>query len=215
MRASPPDAAARRPGETQHEGASARTASQGPDATGWTAARAPGPVPETGGACVPHEGGAPGGVSYRPKGRGGGHLGGHSDSARGGPLQRPGGPLPGPFPFRRGLPRPPKGRPMRRCFRVGVRESPAKRYAEGVWGLTSDAAGSQGLLWPGGTAAWGANMCKSRGGGGGGGGIRMEGATEAVRKAVGGGCRSGWGRLLSVTNAIEAGTWRQGDSDWA
>ena len=23
-------------------------------------------------------------------------------------------------------------------------------------------------------------------------------------------CRSGWGRLLSVTNAIEAGTWRQG-----
>ena len=31
----------------------------------------------------------------------------------------------------------------------------------------------------------------------------------------GGGCRSGWGRLLSVTNAIEAATWRQGDRDWA
>ena len=31
---------------------------------------------------------------------------------------------------------------------------------------------------------------------------------EEVAKAVG-------GRLLSVTNAIEAGTWRQGDSGWA
>ena len=38
---------------------------------------------------------------------------------------------------------------------------------------------------------------------------------EAVRQAVGGGCQSGWGRLLSVTNAIEAGTWRRGDSGWA
>ena len=42
-----------------------------------------------------------------------------------------------------------------------------------------------------------------------------EAAPEAVRQAVGGGCRSGWGRLLSVTNAIEAGTWRQGNSGWA
>ena len=36
--------------------------------------------------------------------------------------------------------------------------------------------------------------------------IRREGtsqaAPEAVRQAVGGGCQSGWGRLLSVTNAI-------------
>ena len=32
---------------------------------------------------------------------------------------------------------------------------------------------------------------------------------------VGGGYQSGWGRLLSVTNADEAGTWRQGDSGWA
>ena len=31
----------------------------------------------------------------------------------------------------------------------------------------------------------------------------------------GGGCQSGWGRLLSVTNAIEAGIWCQGDSGWA
>ena len=31
-------------------------------------------------------------------------------------------------------------------------------------------------------------------------------APGAVRQAVGGGCQSGWGRLLSVTNAIEAGT---------
>ena len=40
-------------------------------------------------------------------------------------------------------------------------------------------------------------------------------APKAVRQAVGGGCQSGWGRLLSVTNAIEAGAWRQGDSGWA
>ena len=50
---------------------------------------------------------------------------------------------------------------------------------------------------------------------GGGGFIRREGtskaAPQAVRQAVGGGSRSGCGRLLSVTNAIEAGTWRQGD----
>ena len=49
--------------------------------------------------------------------------------------------------------------------------------------------------------------------------IGGEGASEAapaaVRQAVGGGCRSGWGRLLSVANAIEAGTWRWGDSGWA
>ena len=45
--------------------------------------------------------------------------------------------------------------------------------------------------------------------------IRRDGASEAVRQAVGGGCQSGWGRLLSVTNAIEAGTCRQGDSGWA
>ena len=44
--------------------------------------------------------------------------------------------------------------------------------------------------------------------------IRKEGtseaAPEAVGQAVGGGCRTGWGRLLSVTNAIEAGTWLSG-----
>ena len=49
--------------------------------------------------------------------------------------------------------------------------------------------------------------------------VRREGtseaAPEAIRQAVGEGSRSGWGRLLSVTNAIEAGTWRQGDSGWA
>ena len=33
-------------------------------------------------------------------------------------------------------------------------------------------------------------------------------APEAVRQAVGGGCRSGWGRLLSVATAIEPGTCR-------
>ena len=49
--------------------------------------------------------------------------------------------------------------------------------------------------------------------------IRREGtsevAPEAVRHAVGGGCQSGRGRLLSVTNAIEPGGCRQGDSSWA
>ena len=49
--------------------------------------------------------------------------------------------------------------------------------------------------------------------------MRMEGvseaAPEAVRQAVGGGCQSGWGRLLSDTNAVETGTCRQGDSGWA
>ena len=44
--------------------------------------------------------------------------------------------------------------------------------------------------------------------------IRREGTSEAapaaVRQAVEGGCQSGWGRLLSVTNTTEAGTWRQG-----
>ena len=49
--------------------------------------------------------------------------------------------------------------------------------------------------------------------------VRREGtseaAPEAVGQAVGGGCQSGWGRLLSVTNAIETGTWRQGDSSQA
>ena len=30
-------------------------------------------------------------------------------------------------------------------------------------------------------------------------------------QAVGGGCQSGWGQLLSVPNAIETGTCRQGD----
>ena len=42
-----------------------------------------------------------------------------------------------------------------------------------------------------------------------------EAAPEAVRQAVGGGCQSGWGRLLSVTNAIEAGACRQGASGCA
>ena len=53
--------------------------------------------------------------------------------------------------------------------------------------------------------------------GGGGAGMHWkgrEGASEAapgaVKQAVGGCCRSGWWRLLSVTNAIETGTWRQG-----
>ena len=54
--------------------------------------------------------------------------------------------------------------------------------------------------------------------GGGQGCIRREGtseaAPEALRQAVGGGCQSGWGRLLSVTNGTSAGRSRQGDSGW-
>ena len=42
-----------------------------------------------------------------------------------------------------------------------------------------------------------------------------EAVRQAVRQAVGGDCQSGWGRLLAVRNAIEAGTCRQGDSGWA
>ena len=49
--------------------------------------------------------------------------------------------------------------------------------------------------------------------------MTREGTTEAapaaVRQAVEGGCQSGWGRLLSVMNTIEAGTCHQGDSGWA
>ena len=41
-----------------------------------------------------------------------------------------------------------------------------------------------------------------------------EAVPEAVRQAVAGGCQSGWGRFLSVTNA-KAGTSRPGDSSWA
>ena len=47
-----------------------------------------------------------------------------------------------------------------------------------------------------------------KGAGGGGGGLLQRGAIE-------GGCQSGCGWLLLVTNAIEASTCRQGDSGWA
>ena len=49
--------------------------------------------------------------------------------------------------------------------------------------------------------------------------IGREGTSEAfpaaVGLAVGGGCQNGCGQLLSVANAIEAGTCHQGDSSWA
>ena len=49
--------------------------------------------------------------------------------------------------------------------------------------------------------------------------MRREGTPEpapaAVTQAVGGGWQSGWGRVPSVTNAIEAGPWCQEDSGWA
>ena len=43
-------------------------------------------------------------------------------------------------------------------------------------------------------------------------GTELGGGPEAVRQAVGGGCRNDRGRLLSVTNAMESGSCRQGDS---
>ena len=51
--------------------------------------------------------------------------------------------------------------------------------------------------------------------GGGQGCNRTEGAQRRLGRRLEGVCQSGWGRLLSVTNAVEAGTWRQGDSGWA
>ena len=53
------------------------------------------------------------------------------------------------------------------------------------------------------------------GGGWGQGCTGREGASEAVREASGGGCQGGWGRLLPVESATEAGISRQGDSGWA
>ena len=57
-----------------------------------------------------------------------------------------------------------------------------------------------------GVSALGAHMSPSQGS------IRREGTSEAapelIRQAVGEGAQGGWGRLLSVTNAIEAGTCR-------
>ena len=44
---------------------------------------------------------------------------------------------------------------------------------------------------------------------------REQTAPEAVVQAIGEGCQSGWGRLLSVTNAIDAGICRRADSGWA
>ena len=66
---------------------------------------------------------------------------------------------------------------------------------------------------------WDWGLACAMGAGGGQGCMRREGASKeapgVIRQAVAGGCQSGWGRLLSVTNAVEAGTWRQGDSGWA
>ena len=75
------------------------------------------------------------------------------------------------------------------------------------------------VLNAGGRAGCQAVACLEHPQGAGQGCIRREGTSEAApeagRQAVGGGCRSGWGRLLSVTNAVEAGTCRRGDSGWA
>ena len=107
-------------------------------------------------------------------------------------------------------------------------EDEGRRRMQG--GVARRGAGG-GAVWLGAAMLSTASGCFSlqqrgiQGVGGGGGGeaeqgcIGREAASEAapvaVRQAVRGGCQSGWGRLLSVTNAIKAGTWRQGDSGWA
>ena len=65
--------------------------------------------------------------------------------------------------------------------------------------------GLPGLVGAGGVGGPCGQQCSRREG-------TSEAAPEAVRQAVGGGCQSGWGRFLSVTNAIEVGTCRSGDS---
>ena len=82
--------------------------------------------------------------------------------------------------------------------------------AEGPRGGPHTGGGGRAAVgpWVGGGGGGRGQGCIRRGG-------ASEAAAEAVRQAVAGGCQSGWGRLLSVTNATEAGTWRQGDSGWA
>ena len=99
----------------------------------------------------------------------------------------------------------------------GARETPQPHTSIGFsWGrrrlsFPQAASCSSPPSW-----SWFAAGCGDRGSGQG--CTRREGASQAapaaVRQAVGGGCQSGWGRLLSVTNAVEAGAWRQGDSGW-
>ena len=101
--------------------------------------------------------------------------------------------------------------------RPGLMESPGGQGCEGaVEGLVEERLVVSGKA-PG--VSVGSRKCTWWLEGEGQGGIRREGtseaAPEAVRSAVGGGCRSGWGRFLSVTNAVEAGSCRQGDSGWA
>ena len=67
---------------------------------------------------------------------------------------------------------------------------------------------SRGSAGPGARGLVCGTQFQGSGGGGGQECIRMRGtseaAPEAARQSVGGGCQSGWGQLLSVTNAIEA-----------
>ena len=88
---------------------------------------------------------------------------------------------------------------------IGAHGQPPKRHRQTPGPLAHNCSSDKGVV-----------LAKRRGGGI---CIRREGASEAapqaVRQAVGGGCQSGWGRVLSVTNTVEAGTWRQGDSGWA
>ena len=73
----------------------------------------------------------------------------------------------------------------------------------------SDRTGVSGpCCWPSSKATQRAQGCIGREG-------TSEASPEAVRQAVEEGCQSGWGPLLSVTNAIEAGTRCQGGSGWS
>ena len=115
-------------------------------------------------------------------------------------------------------------------FQTGVRAGPMKQWILSYrtprrhrpFGHRLIQCVSEGLGGGGGagvaSADWHWHPAARRGGGGSD-ALAGEGSQrqpqKRLRLAVGGGCQSGWGRLLSVTNAIEAGACRQGDSDWA
>ena len=93
-----------------------------------------------------------------------------------------------------------------KCGGSSPTQTVCEGVTRGVWGAKRGAGLEAGVRWGGGGGGflqqrvWGA--------------VTHQAAPAAVRQAVGVGCQSGWGQLLSVTNAIEAGTWRQGDSGW-
>ena len=90
----------------------------------------------------------------------------------------------------------------------GIAESHLKKLATGFYGWENQVCVAMGRTPQ-------ASLCS-----GGGGCIRRERTSEAAPEAVRQAVRreevtKAVGRFLSVTNAIEAGTWRWGGSGWA